>query len=293
MTDPRKADGQEPEPSDAERTAADGLEGDRFEIIMAEILGEESELGAKELDLLLAAGEQEGDLEDGEFSAMQDLARALEASGAIEELGKTPISTKEQAAASETWAKLAQESGSAGDVEPRGAGSSGSASADAQPAWWKRPAVMGFAAAALLLAAFLGGQRFGSPGAGSGNGAEVFPGGTLGTGSHAPTLDPTLTRGNQGAWVFALDPVPDDVRGSIHDLVIEVEVLSEDGTWRGRGVGLPVIDGKSVRWTWEGGEGARETAAERIQFKIRREVPAGRRSWKSDSFLGVDTLTPQ
>lgn len=297
MTDPQIQDGEEPDPESTGRTTPDHLEADRFEQMMAEVLGQESDLEPDELDILLAAGEQEGDLENDEFAALHDLAVALELSGTVEEFERMPLSPEETKAATGVWGAIVE--GDRPDGLPRearlhqGATAGRIGPATRSRVWWKRPASLSFAVAALFLCAFIAGQRFGSSSSEPGDRGVVIPDGTLGGDPNAPNLTPSLVRNADGGWVFALDDLPEDALRVLRDLEIEVQAIDEDGVWRAQGVGVRTLESSSVRWTWPTGDGAEGLEADGIRFKVYLVAPAGRQSWSTGWFLGVDSLTPQ
>lgn len=276
MSDPKQPD-EEP------IRAGDGAEKepDSFEILMAEALGQESELDSTELELLIAAGERAGDLAPDEFEDLDQLARSLDSAGALDEIGRKPVSAEERAAAAQSWSMLV------GGQAPQ---PTKLPPIESTPWWQRRPLAVAAAVAALVLAAFLGGRQFGI---GESDDPPSHPGrapeGTLGGDPNAPDLTPSLSRGENGDWTITLAEVATDLRPSLRDLLLELEVKGADGVWTPRTDAVADYAPGTARWTW------RDTSisnASSIRFRIELEAPAGRPGWTSDWFVG-DQLPSQ
>lgn len=282
MTDQGEAENGDRGPNRSRRPSSDMTDCHYSEARMAEFLGAESELTPSEIDLLL----KEAELEAGELSDLQHIVQVFDSIGVIEELASQPPTAEERAEASERWIALGQEmSDTTGEAHAHG-----TIPGDRPRAWWRRTPTLVVAAAAVLLAIFIGGQRPASPDGHGEDVPEFRPGGHLGASSDAPELRPTLSRDDDGNWVVALDPIPPNLLASKNDLMLDVEIRAENGSWSSIDVRPPTLDLGRIHWTWPREIESEDATLEDLRYRVRAQAPAGRRAWTSHWFRGQDSL---
>lgn len=269
---------------------------DSLELLMAEALGQESELEEGELELLIAASEESGDLQPGEFEGLGRLADAFDSAGAMDEVARSEPSELEKKRAAEAWTQLVlgdppgDTPGDPPAQEPPPAPGFDSGGT-ILPWWQRRPMGIAAAIAALLLAAFVGSRLADSggtspgdtPGNGGTSGQGSIPDGTLGADQEAPALEPILTRGDDGSWSVSLEDVQGEVRAALRELTIELEVRDANGAWAPQAGPVPRFELGSVHWRWDGQDAVDAGA---IRFRIQRNAPPGRPGWRSVWFKG-------